>query len=195
MCTVTECGCRSTSSGGGVWSTIGSLIVGFVVGLVFLIRRVIVPLVRHVVAPAVMIALVLAWRWLSGAAMTGKARPASFRRGAVPPARPARRFVARINWAYWPGWQRAIVRWVLTALVVAGLMWPAATTAAVVSVVLAAVVMRYRYAIATRVRSLRPRPSVLRVTAKVVHRPTPALAASSTAPVWSTATTDEAVTR
>jgi hypothetical protein len=61
--------------------------------------------------------------------------------------------------------------------------------------VLAAVVMRYRYAIAQRVRSLRPRPTVLRVTAKVVDRPTPALTASSTAPAWSTAMTDEAVTR
>ena len=192
MCPTRSCTCCATSSEeGGVLSVIAA----FCTGVWWLVRYIAYPLVKYVLAPVTVFCLVMGWRWLSGAAMTGKARPATFRRGATPPGRPARRFTVRINWAYWPGWQRAIVRWVLTALVVAGLMWPAVTTAAVVSVVLAAVVMRYRYAIAQQVRSLRPRPTVLRVTAKVVDRPTPALTASSTAPAWSTATTDEAVTR
>ena len=192
MCPTRSCTCCATGSdSGGVMSAIAA----FFVGVWFLIQYIVVPLVKYVLAPVTVFSLVMAWRWLSGAALTGKVRPATFRRGATPPARPARRFAVRINWAYWPGWQRAIVRWVLTALVVAGLMWPAATTAAVVSVVLAAVVMRYRYAIAQRVRSLRPRPTVLRVTAKVVDRPTPALTASSNEPDWSTATSEKAVTR
>ena len=185
------CCATSSSDEAGVLSVIAA----FCQGVWWLVRYIAYPLVKYVLAPATLFVLVMGWRWLSGAALTGKARPATFLHGAVPPARPVRRFTAGINWAYWPGWQRAIVRWVVTALVVTGLMWPAATIAAVAAVVLAAVAMRYRYAIATRVRSLRPRPAVLRVTAKVVHRPTPALTASSTAPAWSTATTDEAVTR
>ena len=192
MCPTRSCTCCATGSdSGGVMSAIAA----FFIGVWWLIRYIVVPLVKYVLAPVTVFSLVMAWRWLSGAALTGKARRATFRRGATPPARPARRFAVRINWAYWPGWQRAIVRWVLTALVVAGFMWPVATIAGVVAVVLAAVVMRYRYAIAQRVRSLRPRPTVLRVTATVVDRPTPALTASSNEPVWSTAMTDEAVTR
>jgi hypothetical protein len=146
-------------------------------------------------APVTVFVLVIAWRWFAGAALTGKARPATFTRGAVPPARTARRFAARINWAYWPGWQRAIVRWLVTALAVAGLLWPVTTGAAVATTVFAAVVMRYRYAIAARVRSLRPQPAVVRVTAQVVDRSTPALTAASGATVWSSTASGKAATR
>jgi hypothetical protein len=187
-----SCCCAGAGSDdGGVLS----VIVAFFVGVGWLVRYLVVPLVKYVLAPATVLALVIAWRWFSGAALTGKARPATFGRGAVPPVRPARRLAVRINWAYWPGWQRAIVRWVATVLVVAGLMWPAATITAVVSVVLAAVVVRYRFTIAQRIRALRPRSAVVRVTALVVDRPAQALTASRTEPVWSSATSGEQVTR
>jgi hypothetical protein len=163
-----------------------TLIAGFFVGLWWLLR--------YVVAPAVVIAAVLAWRWLSGAAMTGKPRPATFLRAGVPPRRPARRFALRINWAYWPGWQRAIVRWVATVLVVAGLLWPVATTTVAIAVVLAAVVARYRYAIAEWVRSLRPRSAVVRVPAQVTPSQSLPLTACSGDQVWS-AMTPSATTR
>jgi hypothetical protein len=188
-CSSGYCCATSSSDETGVLSVIAA----FCRGVWWLVRYIAYPLVKYVLAPATVFVLVMGWRWLSGAALTGKARPATFTRGAVPPARPARRFAARINWAYWPGWQRAIMRWVLTALVVAGLMWPVATIAAVVSVVLAAVAMRYRFAIATRVRSLRPRPAVVRVTAQVAPSQPRALSASSGDPVWS-ATTSAATT-
>jgi hypothetical protein len=192
MCSSSGCCCATSSSDeGGVLSVIAA----FVTGVWWLVRYIAYPLVKYVLAPATVFVLIMTWRWLSGAALTGKARPATFLRGAVPLARPVRRFTVRLNWAYWPGWQRAIVRWVLTALVVAGLMWPVATIAAVSAVVLAAVVVRYRFTIAQRVRWLRPRPAVVRVKAQVVDRPTPALTAGSDATVWSTATSSEAVTR
>ena len=185
MCPTRSCSCYATTAG----SDEGGVIAAFFVGVWFLIRYLVVPLVKYVLAPATVLVLVMAWRWFSGAALTGKARPATFRRGATPPARPGRRFAVRINWAYWPGWQRAIVRWVLTALVVAGLMWPVATSAGVAAVVIAAVVMHYRYAITQRVRSLRPRPAVVRVKAKVVTPSQPlVLTAASNEPVWSATT-------
>lgn len=180
MCVVTECGCKS--SGTGVLSTIFSLLAGLVIGLVFLMRKVLVPLVRHVVAPAVAIAAVFVWRWLSGASMTGKARAATFRRGSVPPARPARRFAVRLNWAHWPGYQRALVRWVLTALTVSAVLYPLATALTVLTVLTAGITARYRYAIAARFRA-----DVIRVRVEVVYRPAPALTAHADAPVWSTA--------
>ncbi len=181
MCVVTQCGCKS---GDGVLSTIFSLVAGFVIGLVFLVRKVVVPLVQHVVAPAVAIAAVFVWRWLSGASMTGKARPATFRRGAVPPVRPVRRrFAVRLNWAHWPGYQRALVRWVLTALTVSAVFYPLATALTVFTVLTAAITARYRYAIAARFRT-----DVIRVRAEVVRRPTAALTAQADAPTWSSAT-------
>jgi hypothetical protein len=188
MCAVTQCGCKS---GDGVLSTIFSLLAGFVIGLVFLVRKVLVPLVRHVAAPAVAIAAVFVWRWLSGASMTGKARTATFRRGSVPPVRPVqRRFAVRLNWAYWPGYQRALLRWVLTALTVSAALYPLATALTVLTVLTAAITARYRYAIAARFRA-----DVIRVRAAVVHRQaTAALTAQADAPVWST-TTEQAAAR
>jgi hypothetical protein len=180
MCVVTQCGCKS---GDGVLGTIFSLLAGFVIGLVFLVRKVLVPLVQHVVAPAVAIAAVFVWRWLSGASMTGKARTATFRRGSVPPVRPARRFVVRLNWAHWPGYQRALVRWVLTALTVSAAFYPLATALTVLTVLTAAITARYRYAIAARFRA-----DVIRVPAAVVRRSAAALTAQADAPVWSTRT-------
>jgi hypothetical protein len=180
-----HCCCSTPDSEGGVLSVVAA----FFVGVWWLLRHLVAPLVKHVLAPATVFLLIIASRWFSGAALTGRARPATFTRGAVPPARPARRFAVRINWAYWPGWQRAVVRWVATALVVAGLMWPVATIAAVTAVVLTVVAVRF--VIARRVRS---RPAVLRVTAQVGDRPTPALTADRAAPVWASATVaDEAV--
>lgn len=175
MCVVTQCGCGKSSSGGS--STLGALAAGLVW------------LLQHVVAPVVAVAAVLAWRWLSGAAMTGKPRPATWLRGAVPPARPARRFVPRIHWAYWPGWQRAIVRWAFTALVVAGWLYPLATALTVAAAVAAAATVRYRRAIRRAFR-----PDVIRVRAEVVRRPMAALTAHADAPVWP-ATAEQVVTR
>ena len=187
MCVVTECGCKS--SGTGVLSTIFSLVAGFVIGLVFLVRRVLVPLVRHVVAPAVAIAAVVVWRLLSGAALNGRTLIATFWRGSTPPARPVRRFVPRIHWACWPGYQRAIVRWVLTALTVCAVLYPLATALTVLTVIAAALTARYRYTIIDRFRA-----DVIRVRVEVIHRHAPALTAHADAPVWS-ATAEQAAAR
>lgn len=81
------------------------------------------------------------WRWLSGARMVGGGyAPARFRNAAAPPVRGPGRFgLPRVNWAWWPGWQRAVVRWAATAVAVAGVVWPLAT-AAVLGVLVAGTV-------------------------------------------------------
>lgn len=180
MCTVTKCDCASSDS--GVWS----VIVAFFTGLVFLARWVVKPLVKYVLAPATVVVAVLVWRWLSGADLTGRKRTATFRHGAVAPARPARRLARRINWAYWPGYQRAIVRWVLTALLAAAWLYPVATALAMLSIIAAAVAARYRETIRLVIRRT-VRPDVIRVRATVEHRPTAALTAHADVPLWSSA--------
>lgn len=178
MCTVTKCGCSGSDSS-GVLAAIAAAVVGFVVGLYWL--------ARYVVGPALIVASVLTWRWLSGAPMTGRrTTDATFRRGAVPPVLPPRRFGVRIHWSYWPGYQRAIVRCVLTALVIAGWLYPVATAATVTATAAAVTVVRYRAAI--RHRLTRRRRGVIRVRATVLTRtgqPVAALTATVDAPTWS----------
>jgi hypothetical protein len=114
---------------------------------------------------------VTVWRWLSGQPMvrhrwqtpTG----ATFWRAAVPPSRAGLR-LPRIWWAWWPGWQRAVVRWALTGLVVAG--WYAPLLTALVVALLAAVTI----SAAAYVR--RHRPPVMTVTTVLMVAAPPARA-------------------
>ena len=90
----------------------------------------------------------LAARWLSGAPLRGhRTTDATFLHAAHPPGPVSWRHP---RWACWPGWQRATVRWVLTALAVTAWLWPIATTAvvalAVVATAAAAVVTHRRRA-------------------------------------------------
>lgn len=90
-------------------------------------------LLCRTVAPALVVAVVLAWRWLSGRPMSGRAGT-SWLRGGPAPGRVTWRTP---RWACWPGWCRAVVRWTATA-VTAGLAMCPAATVAVVSVAVAA---------------------------------------------------------
>ncbi len=72
----------------------------------------------------------------------------------------------RIGWSYWPIWQRAVTRWIVLTLAVAGGMWPlwtaVATGTAILGTAGAAGVTRYRrrrppfHRIPFRVRVVRP---------------------------------------
>lgn len=109
-------------------------------------------ILRVVVAPVVTALGVGAWRMHTGADLWrgGRKTGARFLNAAAPPVRPKLRVGVRVNWAYWPGWQRAFVRFVAEVLAVATWLYPLVTGLAVaatlVAVVGAAVTLRVRTA-------------------------------------------------
>lgn len=132
-------------------------------------------LIRRVLAPLAVLTAVGMWRWLSGADLLrgGRRTGAGFMYASAVAWRPNPRFGVRVNWAYWPGWQRAVVRAVATGLFVAAVYAPMVTgisvTVVVVGTAAAAVVVRLRL----RARS---RPIVVKL---ITHGP------RETWPAWS----------
>jgi hypothetical protein len=125
----------------------GRLTVATAYALAWLGRRALWPLYLRVLWPAGLWLWTLVLRYATGLPLihTRNAVYTPWRRGLRPPHRPPRRLpwmprwrwdgrlnwllarVPRVWWAYWPGWQRTLVRWCAAAVLYSWWRWPAVT--------------------------------------------------------------------
>jgi len=116
------------------WEVLAAVLCGLALGLWWLARR--------VLGPVLLVVVVLAWRWLSGARLSGRPRAATFlRASAVAPRLRLDLAVLGLVWTHGPGYQRAAVRWAVAAVVIGGCVDPAATAAVAAAGVVAGVVL------------------------------------------------------
>jgi len=133
MCDVVVVSVGSGGSKSSGVEVLAAVLVGLALGLWWLART--------VFGPVLLVAGVLAWRWLSGANLSGRPRAAAFLRGSSWAASPLRLDVLGLVWMHWPGYRRAVVRWALTAVVIGGCVYPLATAVVVMTGVVAGAVV------------------------------------------------------
>lgn len=136
----------SATACGLIWAGIPLSGVSLVATSAALFAAAAVPPLRRCAVQGGGIALVVSYRWLTGALMFRSAKPVV-----------RLRRLERVRWAQWPRWQRAVVRGVVTGLALGAWLAPVVTALIVAMVLLsfAATVGVHRHRLAVGSRPIR----------------------------------------